>query len=83
MRPTFHNIRVIALNSNILQSIEMRNNFPIVVGVMFPRPFLRIDVLLSVVNMVVNEYIFVLRHKHNVDGFTFLPGNEVEMIVHG
>ena len=83
MRPTFLNIRVVALNSDILQSIEVRNNFPVGVGVMLPRPLLRVDVLLGAVNMAVDKYIFVFRHKHNVDRFAFLSWNEVEMIVHG
>ena len=82
MRPAFHNIWVVAFNSDILQPIEMRNNFPVVIGMMFPGPLLRIDVLLCAVDMVVNEYIFVFWHKHNVDGFALLPRNEVEMIVH-
>ena len=59
----------------------MTNNAFFIVGAMMcPRPILRVEAVFSIMNDVINKNISVFSGKQDIDGFTLLSWNVVEMI---
>ena len=52
-------------------------------SVMCPGPILGVDVVLSVVDHIVNEDIFVFAGEENVYCIIFLPWNEIVVVLSG
>jgi hypothetical protein len=83
MWPTFLHDFTLSWDFELLETCQMNGCIFRIGGVMSPGPILRIDIVFSVVNHIINEDIFVFAGEENVYCIIFLPRDEIVVVLGG